>query len=100
MLILSIAEFAANATNSEAFNISPFELNRDFKLNMSFSHQHDLISTSPHQRQEFQRVEDIAHRMKDLLIRVKNCLKQAQERMIASANIHRQTVHFNVNDSV
>ena len=97
--LLPIAEFAANATPSEATGLSPFFLNAGYEPRMSFTFEPQQAKNA-RQRQEFQQAENIAKQMNKILERAKANLQIAQKAMTTAANRKRQAVIFNVGDSV
>ncbi len=97
--LLPMAEFAANATPSDATGMSPFFLNNGHEPRMSFSYEPQAAKNA-RQRQEFKEAESITERLKEALIRAKVNLVAAQKVMTVAANRKRQFVSFEVGDDV
>ena len=97
--VLPMAEFAANECHSASTGVSPFMATRGFNPRMSF----DVVDLSAHTTRERilkRKAADISEEMEEIRKFVTENMKDAQEKQMNNANIHRKDIKYEVGDLV
>ena len=94
-----MAEFADNNTDSAAITLSPFFMNHEFHLRMSFG----LNLTSyeaTRQCLQARSAEELTVKMNEILAFAKQHLAETQKAMSRQTNKHQKDVDYEVRDIV
>ena len=97
---LPLAEFAANALQTEATDLSPFFLNAGQEPKMDFDLNELQPPQSANERLQQIQARTVADRMRAIWEFARENIRKAQAKQSEFANRHRKDIIFNEGDSV